>query len=134
MRLVGLLDRGPVVRQRRQSRYRAALVGAAERHVLPIGLEAEFPIRPGEAVEIVRLAERWLAVEPAVGLELGERAAPGDAQHLVDQLARRHRKARVFRADPSCEAGNDLVIGAALARRLDQLGAEDDVLMAATAI
>ncbi len=80
------------------------------------------------------LAERRLAIDPAVGFEFGERAAFGRAQHLIDQLARTHCKARMFGADADGKRRVHLVIGAAFARRLDQFGSENEVLVAAAAI
>ena len=82
----------------------------------------------------MRLPERRLAVDPAVGFEFGQRAALGHPQHLVDQFARAHVKAAMRGAETLGQAGDHLVIGAAFARRLDQLRPEDEILVAAAAI
>ncbi len=82
----------------------------------------------------MRLLERRLAVDPAVTLQFGERAALGDAQHLVDQLPRRHSEARMRGPDALGRLAHHLVIVTALAGRLDQLGSEDEVLVATAAI
>ena len=56
-----------------------------------------------KAVEEMRLLERRLAVEPARGLELGERPPPRDAQGLVDDLARAHVEPAMLGAEPAGE-------------------------------
>ena len=78
---------------------RASKPGRAERHRLPVRLEAEFAIGPGKALGVVRSVEVRLAVDPLVRLKLGERAPAGVAQGPVDQLARAHVEARMLRAE-----------------------------------
>src|SRR6516225_10434383 len=129
-----LLDNRPMVRQLRHLIDRPAMIGAAEGHVLPIWLEVEFAVRPMEAIEKVPLPERRLAVNPAVGIKLGQGAALRYLQHLVDQLARAHAEAAVLGTNALGERRNHFVIIAALAWRLDQLRPENDVLVAAAAI
>ena len=70
----------------------------------PVGAEMELAVRMGEAVEIMRLLERRPAVEPAPRLEFGQRPAPGDAQRLVDDLARAHLEAAMFGAERAWRA------------------------------
>ena len=86
--VVGLLDDGPVVGQLRHLRDRAGVIGAAERHVRPVRLEAEFSVRIGEALDVVRGLEVRLAVDPFLALEPLKRAPAGFLQRVVDQLAR----------------------------------------------
>src|SRR3974390_2729134 len=131
---VGLFDRRPMIRHHGQFGDRSALVRAAKRHVVPIGLEPELAIRPVEAVEKMRFAERWLTVEPAIGFQLLQSAALRDAQHLVDQLTWAHVEAAMLRAKTRGERTDHLVIVAAFARRIDQLRAKDEILMAPAAI
>src|SRR5579859_5328467 len=82
----------------------------------------------------MRGGEIGLAVDPAIGLEIGERAPARFLQRRVDQLARRHGKAGMRGAEPLRQGSDNLVIGAALARRLDQFRAEQNVLAAAGGI
>ena len=79
----------------------------------------------------MRGGEIRLAIDPAVGLERGEGAPAGILQRPVDQLARRHGEARMLGAEPLRQRADHLVVRAALARRLDQLRPEQDVLAAA---
>src|SRR5689334_17650259 len=94
-----LLDDCPMIRKRRHIGDRSTPIWAAKRNVRPVGLEAELAIWPGEPVQVVRLAERRLAVEPTVGFDLGERATFGYPQHLIDQLAWAHLEATMVGAD-----------------------------------
>ena len=63
-----------------------------------------------------------------------QRAPAGIPQRPVDQLARRHRKARMLRAEPLGERADHLMVGAAFARRLDQLRPQQDVLVPAALV
>src|ERR1044072_5929321 len=94
---VGLFDRSPVIGQRRHFVDWTASVRATEWHVRPIRLETKSPVRPRKSVKIMRLAEGRLAIEPAVGRELGERSTLGYPQHLIDQVARTHLESAVPR-------------------------------------
>ena len=74
---VGLLDRVPMVGQRRHSLDRSGdETQARERYVGPVRLEAELAVGPRKPFEIVRGFEVRLAIDPTLGLELGERAPP----------------------------------------------------------
>ena len=59
---------------------------------------------------------------------------PDFAQRPVDELARAHAEAGMLRADALRQRADDLVVGAALARRLDELRPEHDVLVAAALV
>ena len=52
----------------------------------------------------------------------------------VDQFARRHLETGMHRLEAAAEALQHLVVGAALAGRIDQLGADRNMLMAAAVI
>ncbi len=104
---------------------------APERHFRPVRLEAEFAVRIGEAIEVVRGGEIRLAIDPAVRLEFGQRTPAGFLQRGIDQFARRHGKARMLGAQPLGQRADHLVVVAAFAGRLDQLRPEQDVLAAA---
>src|SRR5207247_6043030 len=67
-------------------------------------------------------------------LQLLDAAPAGTAQRPVDQLARAHLEPRVTRVEPPRQRADDLVVGAAFAGRLDQLGPELDVLVAAALV
>src|SRR6202011_4356120 len=97
-------------------------------------LEAEFAVRPGKAIEIMRGREVGLAIDPVLLLKLGERTPARVRERPVDQLARAHREPRMARADALAERTDDLVVRAALPRRLDQLRPENDVLMPAALV
>ena len=109
-----LLDDCPMIRKWRHIGDRSTAIWAAKRNVRPVGLEAEFSIWPGETVQIVRLAEWRLAVEPTVGFDLGERTALGYPQHLIDQLAWAHLEATMFGAETPGQIADHLMIVAAL--------------------
>ena len=94
MRFVGRLVDGPMVGQGRHVAPRPASPSLRERRRRPVRAEMEFAVGMGEAVEIMRRLERRLAVDPARGLEFGERAAARDAQRLVDDLARASCRSR----------------------------------------
>ena len=98
MGLVRLLDRGPVIGQRRHLVPRPHQAGIAERHMRPVGLEVEFAVGMREAVEIMRGAEIRLQVAPQIGLELRDAAMAALLQRGVDQFARRHLEARMHGA------------------------------------
>ena len=59
----------------------------------PIGLEVEFLVGMGKAVEIMRGAEIRLQIAPEIGLERGDVAVAAELQRRVDQFARRHLEA-----------------------------------------
>src|SRR5580704_5155231 len=107
---------------------------APKRYRRPVRLEAEFAVRISKAIDIVGGGKIRLAIDPALGLEFRERAPTGFLQRGVDQLARRHAKARMFRAQPFRQTTNDLVIGPAFAGRIDQLRPEQEVLTAARGV
>ena len=135
MRGVGFLDHLPMIRQLRKGHGRRhGAMQPAERHFGPIRLEAEFAVRIGEAVDIMRGGEIGLAIDPAFLFEFGERTPAGFLQCGVDQFARRHVEAGMPRAKPLAERVIDLVVGAAFAARLDQLRAEQNILAAAGGI
>src|SRR5258708_30907929 len=134
MLLVRLFDRGPVIGQSRHFGDWPAVVRAAERHIWPVRLETKLAVRPGKTVQIMRLPERRLAIEPPIGLKLGERAAFGNTQHLIDELTRVHCETAMLDAQSPGEGADHLVIITALARWLDQLGAQNQILMPTPAI
>src|SRR5262245_61071855 len=131
---VGLFDRSPVIWQRRHLVDRTTSVRATERHVRPIGLETKSPVRPRKSVKVMRLAEGRLAIEPTIGGEFGKRSTLGYPQHLVDQVARAHLESTVVGTKAFGECANHLMIVAAFARRLDQFGSENEILVSASAI
>src|SRR5215510_1666925 len=131
---VGLFDRSPVIWQRRHLVDRTAFARATEGHIRPIRLETKSCVRPRKTVKIMRLAERRLAIEPAIGGELGKRSTLGYPQHLIDQVARTHRESTVVSAKAFGEGANHFVIVAAFTRRLDQFGPENEILVPASAI
>src|SRR5262249_45055351 len=75
-----------------------------------------------------------LTIDPSLGTELLERPPPRCPQGPVDQFAGCHGKAWMHSAEALREGAVDLVVVAALTRRLDQPRPEDNVLMAAAAI
>ena len=127
---IRLLDHVPMVGQPRHRRGNGA-VRARERDFRPVRLEAELAVRVAEAVEIVRRSEIRLAIDPAVGFDVGQCAPAGLLQRDVDQLARRHGEARVLGAEPLGQRADHVVVRSAFAGRLDQLRPEQDVLAAA---
>src|SRR5438552_4993363 len=104
------------------------------RHVRPIRLEAELAVAPGKAVDVMRGGEIGLAIDPALRLQPLDAAPAGTAQRPVDQPAAAHLEPRVTRVEPPRQCADDLVVGAAFAGRLDQLGPELDVLVAAALV
>ena len=134
MLLVRLLDDAPVIGQRRHLVIAPTRRKTLERHARPIRLEAEFLVGPGEAVDVVRGGEVRLHVEPVRRLGLGERAPARRLQRRVDELARAHVEAAMRDAEPGGKAVDHVVIGAALARRVDQLQPQPDVLVAAAGV
>src|SRR5262245_24608157 len=126
MLAVRRFDRRPMIRKPRHVGNRPTLVRAAKRNVGPIRLKPELSVWPRKTVEIMRFPERWLAVDPLVGLDLSKRATLRYLQHLIDELARTHRKAAMFCAKPLRETADHLVIAAALAWWLDQFGSENE--------
>src|SRR5215469_3897894 len=115
MLAVGFLDHLPMIRQGRHWRRDRVAVPALERYRRPIRLEAEFAVRISEAVEVMRGVKIRLAIDPALGLERGERAPAGFLQTGIDQLPRRHVEAGMLGAKPCRQAANHLVIVAAFA-------------------
>src|ERR1700733_8840456 len=87
-----------------------------------------------KAIKEMRGFERRLAVEPARGFELCERASSRDAQGLVDDLAWTHVESAVLGAEPASERANDLMIRAASFRRIDRLWRELEKLMCACGV
>ena len=100
----------------------------------PIRLEVKLLVGMGKAVEIMRGAEIRLEVAPQIGLEPFDVAVAALLQRRVDQFARRHLEAGMLGVEPAAEALQHLVVGAAFAGRLDQLGADRNVLVAAAVI
>ena len=78
--------------------------------------------------------EGRLRIDVDLRLQLAKAAPAGLPERPVDDLAGRHPEAAVFRSDPLGDGADDLMVGAALARRLDELGPELDVLVAAAPI
>src|SRR5262249_5854862 len=134
MPLVRFLDDLPMVGQARHLFDRARSPRMAVRHRRPVRLEAELAVAPGKAVDVVRSIEIGLAIDPALAFGRLDPAPAGAAQGPVDQLARGHVEARVTRTETPRERTDDVVIRATLAGRLDQLGPELDVLVAAALI
>ena len=98
------------------------------------GLKRNLPSGHGKSVQVMRLPERRLAIEPTVLLDLGKRAPFGNPEHLIDQLARAHVESAMFCAEALGEGADYVVVVAAFARRLNQFGTQDEVLVTATAI
>src|SRR4029079_16306841 len=111
-----------------------ALARTAEWDIVPIRFESETPVRPRKSVQVMRLPEWRLAVKPSISLKLCEGAPFRDLQHLVDQFARAHFEPAMFGADALGQRADPLMIVAVFARRLDQLGAMDEILMATAAV
>jgi hypothetical protein len=88
-------------------------------------------VRPFEAVEIMRLFERRLTIDPALALQLFEIAPAGLPQRPVDDLARRQVESFMRHTEPLRQSADHLVIAAAFAGRIDELRPEQDVLAAA---
>src|SRR5215470_14896350 len=84
---VRFLDYTPMIRKRRNRRRAVIDLLAVERYFRPIGLEAEFAVRVGEALEIMRGGEVRLAIDPSLGFEVGKRPPAGLLQRDVDQFA-----------------------------------------------
>ena len=77
-----------------------------DRNVRPVRLEAEFAVRVGEAVRVVRRREVRLAVDPLLRLEFGERAPAGFAaasQSMISRGVIRSRDAGRRRASPGAQ-------------------------------
>ena len=99
----------------------------------PIRREAELAVRVAEAVEEVRgrgnRAARPPSARPATSSASGQPEARSVASTISIAVM---PKPRMLGAEPRSPGPADhLVVGAALARRLDQLGAELDVAVAA---
>ena len=71
---VRIFDHIPVIRQRRHAVDRPSSDRAAERHVRPVRLEAEFAVGPGEAVHVVGAVELGLAVGSVYGMQVAPAA------------------------------------------------------------
>src|SRR5262245_13453624 len=123
-----------MVRQWWQFVDRTASARAAERHIRPIRLETELPVRPWKPVKIMRLSERRLAIKPALGRELGKCTTLGYPQHLIDQPARAHVVAGGPGAKTSGEGADQLVIVAAFPGRFNQFGSKNEILVPASPI
>ena len=98
------------------------------------GLKRYFLSGQAKPFDVMRRLEVGLRVDPLLLFQLGERPPAGLAQGRIDDLARRHVEARMRRAEPLGQRAHDVVVRAALARRLDQLQPERDVLVAAALI
>ena len=106
----------------------------AERRVRPVGLEVELLVGVRKAVEIMRGAEIRLEVAPQIGLQRRDVAVAALLQRGVDQFARRHLESGMHGIEAAAETLQHLMVGAAFAGRVDQLGADRNVLMAAAVI
>ena len=131
---ITLFGHRPMIREARHGHAWPDRVGPRSRSRRPVRTEAEAPVRPAEPVEEMRLFEGLLAVDPAALLQFGQGAAPGLAQGLVDDHARAHVEGRMPKPEPARQTADDFVVAAALARRLDQLRPEQDVLLAAALV
>src|SRR5882724_12454145 len=100
----------------------------------PVGLEVKFAVRMRKPVEIMRGAEIRLDIAPQIGLQRLDATMSAPLQRGVDQLARRHFESGMADLEPPRKRPQHLVIGAALAGRLDQLATDRNVLVAATVI
>ena len=100
----------------------------------PVGLEVELLVRMREAVEVMRGAEIRLDVAPQIRLERFDIAVAALLQRGVDQFARRHLEAGMHGVEAAAERLQHLVVGAAFAGRIDQLGADRNMLVAAAVI
>src|SRR3954467_12810295 len=100
----------------------------------PVGIEMEFAVGMGKAVEVMRGAEVGLQITPQISLELFDIAMAALLQGRVDKLARRHFEAGMHGVEALGKTLQHLMVRAALARRIDQLGANGDMLVTATVI
>ncbi len=110
MRLVSLLDNGPVIRQRRHLIPCPHQSGIANRRVRPIRLEVELAVGMSEAVEIVRAAKIRLDVAPQIGFQRLDVAMAALSEGGVDQLARRHFESGMHGVEAAAEALQHVVI------------------------
>src|SRR4029077_15997460 len=86
MRLIRLLDNGPVVWQGGHLRPRTQARSTKGR-VRPVGLEVKFLVCMRKTIEVMRGAKIWLDIAPQVGLERCDIAVPALLQRSVDQFA-----------------------------------------------
>ncbi len=130
---VRLLDDGPVIGQRRHLLPRPH-TGDADGRMRPIGLEVELAVRVRKAVEVMRGAKIRLDVAPQIGLQRRDIAMAALFQRRVDQFARRHFESGMHGVEAAAKGLQYFMVGAAFAGRLDQLGADRNVLVAAAII
>src|SRR3954462_1950949 len=100
----------------------------------PIGLEVEFAIGMGETVKVVRGTKIGLEVTPQLRLESFNIAVAALFQGGVDQFTSRHFEPGMDGIQAASKALQPLMIGATLARRIDQLGTDRNMLVAAAVI
>src|SRR6202022_1060217 len=94
MRLIRLLNDGPVVGQRRHL-LPGAQTRIAEGRIRPVGLEVELPVRVREAVEVMRGTKIRLKIAPKIRLKAFDTAMAALLQRHVDQFAGRHFEPRL---------------------------------------
>ena len=135
MLVVGRLVDRPVVGQGRHVAPRPLEAVVGEGRGRPIRAQAEVAVGIGEAVEEMRLLERRLAIEPRCSPR-ARRASRGPRRASVQSMISRGLMAKPgWRgAEPLGERADDFVVGAAASRRLDRLGAELQILVAAAGV
>ena len=94
----------------------------------------EFLVGVRKAVEIMRGAEIRLDIAPQIRFERFDIAVAALLQRRIDQFARRHLEAGMHGIEAAAEALQHLMVGTALAGRIDQLGADRNMLVAAAVI
>src|SRR5438445_10639535 len=133
MPFVSLFDGGPVVRQRRHL-FPRALAGNTDGWMRAVGLEVELLVRMRKTVKVMRGPEIRLDIAPQVGLQRCDIAMAALLQRGVDQFARRHLEGGVHRVEAPAESLQYFMVGAAFAWRIDQFGADRDMLLATAVI
>src|SRR5690606_28870548 len=100
---IGLLDDIPVIRKWWYEMSNAPVPSARGRDLRPVRLEFELPVGIGKPADIVRRLEVRLGIDPALCLQIFERAPARVLQRPIDDLARGHVEAAVLCADALCE-------------------------------
>ena len=122
-----------MVRQRRHL-FPRALAGNTDGWMRPVGLEVELLVRMRKTVKVMRGPEIRLNIAPQVGLQRCDIAMAALLQRGVDQFARRHLEGGVHRVEAPAKSLQYFMVGAAFAWRIDQFGADRDMLLATAVI
>src|ERR1700738_1855771 len=94
----------------------------------------ELAVSMRETIKVMRRAKIRLDVAPQISLQRLDVAMTALFEGGVDQLARRHFESGMHGVEAAAKAPQYLMIGTAFAGRLDQLGADRNMLMAAPVI